>query len=202
MQPKDTNIKNLALYAPRVALAYVLGVPRVPFLDDLTIVFSASTVNAPPVIASFQNNLSQDTVIERVTFGLFQQNSFPGSPFQSLYFNQLKQSGLVGVGLNMAVFGGPKYLVNNSDSFTDIGNFFDVFAVTWPEGWPLYKQSNVKVSAVLTQTPVSVPFTVNITFTGFQFLDKVMDDMSDDEARRRLRKLGFESPDLEALLNC
>lgn len=202
MQPKDTNIKNLALYAPRVALAYVLGVPRVPFLDDLPIVFSASTVNAPPVIASFQNNLSQDTVIERVTFGLFQQNSFPGSPFQSLYFNQLKQSGLVGVGLNMAVFGGPKYLVNNSDSFTDIGSFFDVFAVTWPEGWPLYKQSNVKVSAVLTQTPVSVPFTVNITFTGFQFLDKVMDDMSDDEARSRLRKLGFESPDLEVLLNC
>jgi hypothetical protein len=200
MQPKDTNIKNLALYAPRVALAYVLGVPRVPFLDDLNIVFSASTVNAPPVIASFQNNLSQDTIIERVTYGLFQQNSFPGSPFQSLYFNQLKQSGLVGVGLNMAVFGGPKYLVNNSDSFTDIGNFFDVFAVTWPEGWPLYKQSNVKVSAVLTQTPVSVPFTVNITFTGFQFLDKVMDDMSDEEARRKLRKIGFECPDLDKML--
>ena len=200
MQPKDTNIKNLALYAPRVALAYVLGVPRVPFLDDLNIVFSASTVNAPPVIASFQNNLSQDTIIERVTYGLFQQNSFPGSPFQSLYFNQLKQSGLVGVGLNMAVFGGPKYLVNNSDSFTDIGNFFDVFAVTWPEGWPLYKQSNVKVSAVLTQTPVSVPFTVNITFTGFQFLDKVMDDMDDEEARHKLRKLGFECPDLGKML--
>jgi len=204
MQPKDTDIKNLALYAPRVALAYVLGVPRVPFLDDLNIVFSASTVNAPPVIASFQNNLSQDTIIERVTYGLFQQNSFPGSPFQSLYFNQLKQSGLVGVGLNMAVFGGPKYLVNNSDSFTDIGNFFDVFAVTWPEGWPLYKQSNVKVSAVLTQTPVSVPFTVNITFTGFQFLDKVMDDMDDEEARHKLRKLGFECPDLDKMLgpNC
>jgi hypothetical protein len=183
MQPKDTNIKNLALYAPRVALAYILGVPRVPFLDDLPIVFSASTVNAPPVIASFQNNLS-------------------GSPFQSLYFNQLKQSGLVGVGLNMAVFGGPKYLVNNSDSFTDIGNFFDVFAATWPEGWPLYKQSNVKVSAVLTQTPTSVPFTVNITFTGFQFLDKVMDDMSDEEARKRLRAMGFETPDLRAALEC
>jgi hypothetical protein len=200
MQPKDTDIRNLALYAPRVALAYVLGVPRVPFLDDIPIVFSASTVNAPPVVASFQNNLSQDTVISRVTFGLFQPNSFPGSPFQSLYFNQLKQSGLVGVGLNMAVFGGPKYLVNNSDTFTDLGNFFDVFAATWPEGWPLYKQSNVKVSAVLTQTPTSVPFTVNLTFTGFQFLDKVMDDMSDEEARRRLCKLGIESPDLKILL--
>lgn len=202
MQPKDTDIRNLALYAPRVALAYVLGVPRVPFLDDVVVVFSSSTVNAPPVVASFQNNLSQDTVIERVSFGLVQPNSFPGSPFQSLYFNQLKQSGLVGVGLNMAVFGGPKYLVNNSDTFTDIGNFFDVFALTWPEGWPLSKQSNVKVSAVLTQTPVSVPFQVNLTFMGFQFLDKVMDDMSDEEARRKLCKLGIESPDLDKLLVC
>jgi len=202
MQPKDTNIANLALYAPRVALAYVLGVPRVPFLDDISIVFSASTVNAPPVIASFQNNLSQDTIIERVSFGLFQQNTFPGSPLQSLYFNQLKQSGLVGVGLNMAVFGGPKYVVNNSDTFTDVGNFFDVFAMTWPEGWPLYKQSNVKVSAVLTQTPMSVPFTINLTFMGFQFLDKVMDDMSDEDARERLRKLDLCSPDLKVLLNC
>lgn len=202
MQPKDTNIKNLALYAPRSALAYVLGVPRVPFLDDVPIVFSASTVNAPPVIATFQNNLSQDTVIERISFGLFQPNSFPGSPFQSLYFNQLKQSGFVGVGLTMAVFGGPKYLVNNSDTFTDIANFFDVFATTWPEGWPLYKQSNVKISAVLTQTPVSVPFGINITFLGFQFLDKVMDDMSDDEARERLRVLGFDVPDPAKLLEC
>ena len=202
MQPKDTDIRNLALYAPRAALAYVLGVPRVPFLDDVPIVFSASTVNAPPVIASFQNNLSQDTVIERVSFGLFQPNSFPGSPFQSLYFNQLKQSGLVGIGLNMAVFGGPKYLVNNSDTFTDVGNFFDVFAMTWPEGWPLYKQSNVKVSGVLTQTPVSVPFTLNITFMGFQFLDKVMDDMSDDDARAKLKELGFDVPDPGILLAC
>lgn len=197
MQPKDQNIKNLALYAPRVAFAMIAGVPRVPFAVNIPLQFSSSAVNAPPLVASFQNNLSQDTIIERISFSLFQQNSFPGSPFQSLYFNQLKQSGRTGVGLQIQVYGGPKYAVN--DTYQDLGQLLDVFAMTWPEGWPLYKQSNVKVSAILTETPVSVPFNVDLLFMGFQFLDKVIDDMSDAEARERLRKIGIESPDLSIL---
>lgn len=198
MQPKDHDIRNLALYAPRVAYAMLIGVPRVPLIVDVPLQFSSSAVGAVPVEASFQNNLTQDTLIERVSFSLFQQNSFPGSPFQSLYFNQLKQSGLTGVGVQMAVYGGPKYNVN--DSFTDLGNLVDVFAMTWPQGWPLYKQSNVKISAILMQTPVSVPFDVIITFLGWQFLDKAIDDLSDAEARARLRKIGIETPDLAVLL--
>lgn len=198
MQPKDQQISNLALYAPRVAYAMVIGVPRVPLVVDVPIQFSSSTVNAPPVVQNFQNNLTQDTLIERVAYNLFQPNSFPGSPFQSLYFNQLKQSGQTGVGIQMAVYGGPKYNVN--DTFTDLGNLVDVFGVTWPEGWPLYKQSNVKISAILLQTPVSVPFNVTITFLGWQFLEKAIDDLSDAEARERLRKLGIQTPDLNVLM--
>jgi hypothetical protein len=200
MEPRDHDVKNLALYAPRIAYAMVAGVPRVPMVDDILIQFSSSTVNAPPVVETFQNNLSQDTIIERVSFNLFQQNSFPGSPFQSLYFNQLKESGATGVGIKMAVFGGPKYDVSNSDTFVDIGQYLDVFAVAWPAGWPLYKQSNVKIAAVLTQTPVSVPFNVEITFMGYQFLDKSIDDLSDNDARDRLRRIGFEVPDLNKLI--
>jgi hypothetical protein len=200
MTPRDRDIKNLAIYAPRLAYAMIIGVPRVPFLDDIPLVFSSSTVNAPPVVQSFTNNLSQDTIIERVTYNLFQQNSFPGSPLQSLYFNQLKQSGQTGVGIKCNVYGGPKYDLANSDTFIDLGNYFDVLASAWPEGWPLAKQSNVKISAILTQTPVSVPFNIEITFTGFQFLDKAIDDLSDDDARERLRKLGIETPDPKILL--
>jgi hypothetical protein len=176
----------------------IVGVPRVPFIADIPLQFSSSTVNAPPVVQNLQNNLTQDTVIERVSFGLFQQNSFPGSPFQSEYFNSLKQSGQTGVGIQMAVYGGPKYNVN--DTFTDLGNFADVFAITWPEGWALQKQSNVKVSAILTQTPVSVPFSVTITLLGWTFLSKELDDLSSDECRSRLRKLGIDSPDISILL--
>ena len=198
MQPRDQNVKNLAIYAPRVAYAMIVGVPRVPFIADIPIQFSSSTVNAPPIEQSFNNNLTQDTIIERVSFNVFQQNSFPGSPFQSLYFNQLKQSGQIGVGVQMQVFGGPKYAIN--DLFTDLGNLADVFAMTWPQGWPLYKQSNVRVIATLTQTPVSVPYNVLISFLGWQFLDKSIEDLSDAEARSRLRKLGFETPELSPAL--
>lgn len=198
MQPKNQDVKNLAIWAPKIAYGMIVGVPRVPFVADIPIQFSSSTVNAPPVVQNLQNNLTQDTVIERIAYNLFQQNSFPGSPFQSLYFNQLKQSGQTGVGVQMAVYGGPKYNVN--DTFTDLGNLADVFAATWPQGWPLQKQSNVKISAILMQTPVSVPFNVTVTLLGWQFLSKELDDMSDEEARARLTKLGIETPDIKILL--
>lgn len=197
MQPRDHDIRNLALYMPKLAYAMVIGVPRVPTVLEIPIQFSSSTVNAPPVVQSLQNNLTQDTVIERVSFKLQQQNSFPGSPFQSLYFNQLKQAGS-GVGIQMAVYGGPKYNVN--DVFVDLSTFIDVFATTWPGGWPLPKQSNVKVSAILLDTPVSVPYNITLTFLGWQVLDKTIDDLSDKDARALLRKIGIETPDLAVLL--
>ena len=105
-----------------------------------------------------------------------------------------------GVGVMMDVFGGPKYGITGGN-FIDLGNLMDVLAMTWPSGWPLEKQSNVRVTAILTQTPVSVPFNVTLTFCGWQLNDKQIDDMSDEEARKRLRKLGIESPDLAILLN-
>jgi hypothetical protein len=197
MQPNsDINITELAKWAPRIAYGLVVGVPRVPVVLEIPIQFTTSAVDAPPIVASFDNNLTQDTMIERIAFTLFQQNSFPGSPFQSLYFAQLKAQ--TGVGVQLQVFGGPKYVV--SDTFVELATLADVLAITWPQGWPLFKQSNVKVSAILTQTPVSVPFDVKITFLGWQMLDKSIDDISDNEARERLRTMGLQVPDVTALL--
>jgi hypothetical protein len=199
MAPSIQSVKDLALWAPKLAYGLIVGVPRVPFIVDVPIMFSSSTVNAPPVVQNFANNLTQDTIIERVSYNLWQPNSFPGSPFQSTFINQLKQSGATGVGVQMAVFGSPKYEINSP--FIDLGNLVDVFGVTWPSGWLLPKQSNVRVTAILTQTPVSVPFQITITFCGWNLLDKTVEDLSDQEARARLRKLGIESPDLAILLN-
>lgn len=199
MAPHAQNIKDLALWAPRLAYGLVVGVPRIPVVEEIPLQFSSSAVNAPPVVQNLQNNVTQDTVIEHISYSLFQQNSFPGSPFQSLYFAMLKQSGATGVGIQMQVFGGPKWVLSNQ--FVDLGNLADVFTVAWPNGFPLPKQSNVKVSAILTQTPMSVPYNIVITFLGWQMLDKDIDSLSDEEARRRLRKLGIESPDLAILLN-
>jgi len=200
MNPRAEAIRDLALYAPKLAYGLVVGVPRVPFVVDIPLQFSSSTVNAPPVVGTFDNNLVSDTIIERVAYSLSQQNSFPGSPFASLYTNQLKQSGQTGVSVLMDVFSGPKYGVTGG-SFVELGNLADVLAATWPNGWPLERQSNVKVSAILTQTPVSVPYNVTLTFLGWQLLDKTVTDLADSEARARLRKLGIESPDLAILLN-
>jgi hypothetical protein len=196
MLPRDHQIRNLALYAPRMAYGLIAGVPRVPFVGDISTQFCSSTVEAPPIGQALENNITQDTLVERISFSLYQQNSFEGSPFQSLYQSQLKTCS--GVGVMVAVYGGPKYTLN--DVFTPLENLADILAITWPNGWPLAKQSNVKFSFVLTQTPQSVPYDVNITLLGWQFLDKCMDDMSDAEARCRLNKLGIETPDLATLL--
>ena len=195
---RDARIADLILTAPRLAYGMIIGARRAPFVIDIPIQFSSSTVNAPPVVQSFQNNVSLDTLIERVTYNLDQPNTFPGSPFRSLYFNQLKQSGATGVGIQMDVYGSPRFTV--SLDFVDLGNLFDVLAFTWPAGFELPKQSNVKLSAILTQTPISVPFNILVTFAGWQATDVSLDGLSDDDARERLRKLGFTVPDPKVLL--
>ena len=194
---QDTDIKNLALYAPKIALGMVLGVPRVPFIGDIPIQFPSATVNAPPINGSLDNNLTQDAIVERVAFTLYQPNSFSGSPLQAQYLAYLKAC--PGVGVQMSVFGGPKYTLN--DTFTELSNLADVLAITWPSGWPLFKQSNVKASCVLTQTPTSVPYDVKITLLGWQLLDKTLDNLSNNEARCRLQALGFEVPDVSKYCN-
>jgi len=194
--PRDEQIRNLALYAPRLAYAKIAGVPLVPFVGDFLCQFPSSVVGAPPVVVALQNNITQETLVERVSFSLYQQNSFSGNPLQSLYLAQLKQC--TGVGVRVDVYGGPKYTVN--DVYTPLENLADIFAVTWPNGWPLPKQSNVKISFVLLQTPQSLPFDVNVTLLGWQLLDRACEDLSDAEARCRLNKLGIETPDLSTLL--
>lgn len=195
---RDARIHDLILTAPRIAYGMIIGAERAPYAIDVPLQFSSSTVNAPPIVASFDNNVSLDTLIERVSYNLFQPNTFPGSPFQSLYFNQLKQSGQTGVGVQMDVYGAPRYSINLT--YTDIGNLFDVLAITWPNGFPLPKQSNVKISAVLLQTPVSVPYNITLTYMGWQQVDASLDGMSDEDARDRLRTLGFQVPDVKVLL--
>jgi hypothetical protein len=77
---------------------------------------------------------------------------------------------------------------------------FDVLAMTWPNGWALPLQSNVKISAILLQTPVSVPYNITLSFLGYQQVDDSLSGLSDDDARDRLRKLGFTVPDPKVLL--
>ena len=197
MLPRDNDIRNLAIYAPRIAYAMIVGIPRVPFVGDLPVQFTTSSVGGQGIQVSLDNNVTQDTLIERIAYSVYQPNSFAGSVFQAQNFAALKAS--TGIAVSLAVFGGPKYLINVSP--TALENIADVLAFTWPAGWPLPKQSNVRLNAVLSQTPNSVPYDCNISLLGWQWLDKTMDDMSDDEARRRLRLMSIDTPDLSTLLS-
>jgi len=242
MLPRDYDIRNLALYHPKIAFGLVAGVPRVPFVGGITtnvgvpsplvpIEFTQQWIPtgavpdapvpvpapAPPVpnnigknpiiVGALQNNVVQDTVIERTTFSLFQPAAFtsPPSPFQSLYLSQLRLS--TGIDIMLDVYSAPKYRVAD---FLPLENLADVLAVTWPNGWPLPKQSNVKVSAVMTRAqpfmviagaqhdPPFPSYVVNMALVGWQFLDKYIDDMSDAEARSRLKKLGIEVAEVKS----
>jgi len=226
MLPRDLQIKNLAWISPKIAYGLVAQVPRVPFVGPITtnpgvpspvvpIQFTANWLAPPalppgnppnniginPIIqGTLQNNVTQDTLIERIVYSLWQPNAFstPPSPFQTLYLSQLKSS--TGVDVLLDVYGSPKYRVCD---FLPLENLADVLAVTWPNGWPLRKQENVKVQAVLTrpqpgtvEAPVGIPYFVNMALVGWQFVGKEIDDMSDDEARRRLKAMGIEVPEV------
>jgi hypothetical protein len=48
MLPRDQNIANLAIYAPRFAYAMIAGVPRVPLVGDFLLQFTTNSIDAPP----------------------------------------------------------------------------------------------------------------------------------------------------------
>ena len=58
---RDGRIADLILICPRIAYGMIIGARRAPYTIDIPLQFSSSTVNAPPVVASFQNNVSLDT---------------------------------------------------------------------------------------------------------------------------------------------
>jgi hypothetical protein len=59
----------------------------------------------------------------------------------------------------------------------------------------------VQAQFILTNTPPSVPLTVTVSLIGWSFLDKSLDDLSDEEARRRLKVMGFDVPDVSMLVD-
>ena len=72
MSVRAEQIRDLALYQPKLAYGLMVGVPKVPFIAELPIQFSSSTVNAPPVVTNLLNNLTTDTIVERLSYNLFQ----------------------------------------------------------------------------------------------------------------------------------
>jgi hypothetical protein len=197
-QPTPADVRNLALENPRAAYGIVVGVPRVPFVGNLVGQFLSAGTFAVPVVADLDTTIVQDTWIQRINYGLIQPNSpYVGSPFDSLSQTMFKF--VPGISARVQVQSGPRYFLNQQ--FCPLENLADLLAVGWPAGWPLFKYQSVQAELILTNAPPSIPLVVTLTLLGWQFLDKSLDDLSDEEARRRLKIMGFDVPDVSMLVD-
>lgn len=192
MEPHAVGIEDLATWDPIAAYGIAIHVPRIPISMNCRATFSTFNINQIPVEGDLDTTIAQRTWIDKIDYSLQQPNVFTGNIFKTLYDTMLK--GSPGINVRVTVQSGPRYLV--SPQFTPLENFANLLAVRWPAGWPIYKQQSIKVEYMLTQAPPSVspnapPYTVVMTFTGWQFLDHTLDEMSADEANRRLKAMGF-----------
>lgn len=197
-QPSPAFVRDLALENPRAAYGIVVGVPRVPFVGNLVAAFQSAATFAVPVIADLDTTIVQDTWIHRINYGIIQPNSpYVGSPFDSV--SQANFKYVPGMSTRIMVQSGPRYFLNQQ--FCPVENIADLLAVGWPAGWPLFKYQSVQADVILTNAPPSIPIILTITLLGYQFLDKSLDDISDEEARRRLKVMGFDVPDVSMLVD-
>ena len=198
MQPHASLVRDMAMENPRAAYGIVVGVPRVPFVGNMVGNFQSNATFAVPVLGDLDTTIVQDTWIHRINYTLLQPNSpYIGSPFDSLSQYCFKQ--IPGISVMFQVQSGPRYYLNQQ--FSPLENVVDLMAQGWPSGWPLFKYQSIEAQFILTNPPPSVPLTVTVTLLGWQFLDKSLDDISDEEARRRLKVMGFDVPDLSMLVD-
>jgi len=198
MQPTSSNVRDLCLQNPRAAYGIVVGIPRVPFVGNLVCPFQAPATFAAPVVADLDTTVVQDTWIHRINYSMVQPNSpYIGSPFDSL--SQAMFRFVPGISATIQVQSGPRYYLNQQPC--PLENIADLLAVGWPAGWPLFKYQSVQGQFILTNTPPSIPLIVTVTLLGWQFIDKSLDDLSDEEARRRLKIMGFDVPDVSMLID-
>jgi hypothetical protein len=197
-QPTASNVRDLALQNPRAAYGIVVGVPRVPFIGNLQAPFQSAATFAAPVIADLDTTIVQDTWIQRINYSILQPNSpYIGSPFDAV--SQAMFRFVPGISATVQVQSGPRYYLNQQPC--PLENLADLLAVGWPAGWPLFKYQSVQAEMILTNTPPSIPLVVTVSLLGWSFLDKSLDDLSDEEARRRLKVMGFDVPDVSMLVD-
>jgi hypothetical protein len=197
MEPRPKFIQDLALTDPVAAYGMTLGIPQIPISMNCVAVFSSFSLSQPPIEGDLDTTIAQRTWIDNLSFSLLLPQEFSGNVFKPLYDASLKSQ--PGVSVRVSVHSGPRYLV--SPQYTPLENFVNNYCASrWSAGWPLYKQQSIKTEFILTQAPPSTspngpPYTVTLTFNGWQFLDHTLDDMTGTEAANRLRAMGFWIPD-------
>jgi hypothetical protein len=196
--PSAAGILDLAFWNPRAALGIIMGIPRVPIVMNAVAQFNSPSTNQVAVVGALDTTITQETWIQRVNYSIIQPNSFPGNIFKPMHDTYFKF--VSGIQVQCQINSGPRYVTNIEP--TPIEDFADLLACNWPSGWPLFCEQSIKVFFTLSQPPPSVPLIVTLSFLGWQFIDRCIDRISDEYARAELRKLGINSPSLDALREC
>ena len=194
--PSATGILDLAYWNPRAALGIIIGIPRVPIVMNAVGQFNNPATNQVAVVGALDTTVTQETWIQRINYSIIQPNSFAGNIFKPQHDFFFKFSS--GIQVQAEIESGPRYVTNIEP--TPIEDFADLLACNWPSGWPLFCQQSLRVFYSLSQPLPSVPLIVTLSFLGWQFIDRCIDRIGDEYARAQLRKLGINSPSLDAIL--
>lgn len=195
MEPTPTNLERLALYDPVAAYGILLGIKRVPISLPVRATFSSFALPQAPVVGDLSVTIAQRTWIQKINYSLSQPNEFSGNVFKTLFDAMLKAH--PGISAQIAIMSGPRYLT--SPAFVALENIADMLDPSWPAGWALDKQQSIQVTFQLTDAPSTTapngpPYTVELCFTGWQFLDHTVENVSIEEAREALNAVGICSP--------
>lgn len=197
MKVDELKVADIAVYDPIVALGLLLHIPRIPISMNCVASFSSFDTGQLPIEGDLDTTITQRTWIDNIAYSLQLPNVFAGNIFKPQYDAYLKQQ--PGISVKVIVQSGPRYLV--SPAYTPLENFSNLFAMRWAQGWPLFKQQSIQTFFQLTQAPPSTspnapPYNVTLTFNGWQFLDHTLDEVSPDDAAKRLRSMGMCVPDV------
>lgn len=192
MEPTPVDIARLALYDPIAAYGLMLGIKRLPIHLPVAATFSSFTVPQAPIVGDLAVTIANRTWIQKINYSLSQPNEFAGNIFKPLYDACLKYH--PGISVQVAILGGPRYVT--APAFVPLENVADLIDPSWPAGWVLQKQQSIQVQFQLTDPPSTTspngpPYTVNMTFTGWQFEDPRMDDVSHEDAIAALQEAGI-----------
>lgn len=195
MEPRPINLRLLAMTDPVAALGILLGLDRLPFSMSMSGSFSTLAVGiGVPVVASLdEGSLSQRTWIENINYSLQVPNVFTNQIFKTQSDAALKLS--PGIDVQLAVYGDPHYPI--SQGYVPLENLTNLIrSDRWPAGWPLYKQQVIQGLFQLTQAPGGAPsnqgpYNFKLTFNGWTFENRSVDNIDPSVAADKLREAGL-----------
>ena len=201
---RNAPIEKVAEWNPQVALARALRVPLAPWIANIRGTFTSSTSPIGPFSWQIQGGSNDQqrantfAILDRIVFQIDSPGANAGAAFkpQTDYYFGLQS----GIEATLIVDGDPKYIV--SPDFTPIRSLCALINEAWPQGWVLTNTNAPKMQFNISNSALIVAYPTKVTATFRMWIPNVGDlrgrqfvMMTDNEAYRQLKKLGYPVPD-------